>query len=156
MNTLGDLLTIPTGCLIVVLAVMTLLLRRLIEALWPTLSNKTPLTRSQRVWEQFGLPALPAALGTLFCLLVGPSLYPYPAIAATPALSRVLYGFTLGWFSSGGYRGISALLLKKWNVSLPGISDRPPALDDSRLPKSERATLPPPPPSPFPPPKDSP
>lgn len=128
MNKLDDILTLPTACLIVVLAVMTLLVRRLMESVWPTLSGKTPLSRAQRVWEMFALPALPALLGTLFGLLVSPTRYPYPAVATVTTLSRVLYGFTLGWFSSGGYRGISALLQKKWSVSLPGISDPPPPL----------------------------
>jgi hypothetical protein len=120
VNKLDDILTIPTACLIVVLASVTLLVRRLVEALNPSLSTKTPLTRSQRVWEMFVLPALPAFFGTLFGLVVTPTLYPYPAVATVTTLSRVLYGFTLGWFSSGGYRTISAVLQKKWDISLPG------------------------------------
>jgi hypothetical protein len=126
MNKLDDILTVPTACLIVVLAVLTLLIRRLVEALWPTLSNATPVSRAQRVWEMFFLPALPALLGTLFCLVVSPQYYPYPPVASVTRLSLVLYGFALGWFSSGGYRGISAVLKKKWNLSLPGDSDPPP------------------------------
>ena len=126
MNKLDDILTVPTLCLIVCLAVLTLLIRRLAEALWPTLSSTTPLSRAQRVWEMFLLPALPALLGTLFCLIVSPQYYPYPPVASVTHLSLVLYGFTLGWFSSGGYRGISAILKKKWNVSLPGDTDPPP------------------------------
>jgi hypothetical protein len=128
INGLDQILTVPTACLIVVLAVMTLLARKLVEAVWPTLSSTTPLSRAQRVWEMFGLPALPAVLGMLFCLAVPLRSYPYPPVAAVTPLSRVLYGFTLGWFSSGGYRGISALLKRKWNVSLPGDTDPPPPL----------------------------
>lgn len=126
MNKLDDLLTIPTLCLIVVLAVLTLLTRKLAEAIWPVLSKDTPLTAAERVWETFALPAIPAVLGTLFCALIPPSMYPYPAVAVVTPLSRMLYGFSLGWFSSGGYRGISAVLKKKWNVSLPGDTDPPP------------------------------
>jgi hypothetical protein len=129
MNKLDDLLTIPTMCLIVVLAVLTLLLRKLAEAIWPTLSSATPSTVAERVWEEFALPAIPAVLGTLFCALVPPTLYPYPPMVIVTPLSRVLYGFTLGWFSSGGYRGISAVLKKKWNVSLPGDTDPPPRIN---------------------------
>jgi hypothetical protein len=127
MNKLDDVLTIPTACLIIVLAVLTLLVRKLVEALWPTLGTKTPLSRAQRVWEQFALPAIPAVMGTIFCAVIAPTYYPYPAVASVTWLSRVLYGFSLGWFSSGGYRGISAVLKKKWNVSLPGDTDPPPA-----------------------------
>jgi hypothetical protein len=132
MNKLDDLLTIPTLCLIVVLAVLTLLLRKLAEAIWPTLSSSTQLTMAERIWEEFALPATPAVMGTLFCLVVPPSAYPYPTVASVTLLSRVLYGFSLGWFSSGGYRGISALLKKKWNVSLPGDTDPPPKMPAGR------------------------
>jgi hypothetical protein len=128
MNKLDDILTIPTLCLIIVLAVLTLLVRKLAEAVWPVLSDKTPLTMAERVWEEFALPACPAIMGTLFCWLITPIYYPYPAVACVTTLSRVLYGFSLGWFSSGGYRGISAVLKKKWNVSLPGDTDPPPRM----------------------------
>jgi hypothetical protein len=131
MNKLDDLLTIPTLCLIIVLAVITLLLRKLAEAIWPVLSADTPLTRAERVWEEFVLPTIPALMGTLFCWLVPPTAYPYPPVACVTTLSRVLYGFSLGWFSSGGYRGISAVLKKKWNVNLPGDTDPPPRMNGS-------------------------
>lgn len=117
MQKLEDLLTVPTACLIVVLAAMTLLIRRLVEALNPGLSTKTPMTRAQRVWELFALPAIPAFLGTMFGLIITPVLYPYPSVAAVTTVSRVLYGFTLGWFSSGGYRVVVSLLKQKWNFS---------------------------------------
>jgi hypothetical protein len=126
MNKLEDVLTVPTACLIIVLAAVTMLLRKLVEAWYPTLSKTTALSRAQRVWEQFALPAIPAVLGTLFAAFVSPQRYPYPAVASVTWLSRVLYGFSLGWFSSGGYRGISAMLKKKWNVGLPGDTDPPP------------------------------
>jgi hypothetical protein len=129
LNSLDQILTVPTLCLIIVLAVMTLLLRRLAEAVWPVLSSTTPLTTAQRVWEEFVLPTIPAAMGTLFCSFVPMSMYPYPAVASVTTLSRILYGFSLGWFSSGGYRGISAVLKKKWNISLPGDTDPPPRLN---------------------------
>jgi hypothetical protein len=133
MYKLEDVLTLPTGCLVVLLAVVTLLLRRLIEALNPSLSKDTPATRGQRVWEMFCLPALPAALGTLFCSVVPPRMYPYPAVAMVTPLSLATYGFTLGWFSSGGYRAIAALLQRKWNVAIPGGSDPPPPIPAAAL-----------------------
>lgn len=126
MNKLEDLVTLPTGCLIVALAVITLLFRRLMEAAFPTLGVKTPLSRAQRVWEQFVLPATPAALGALFGILVTPAQYPYPAIAVVTPLSRTLYGFALGWFSSDGYRYLLAFVKTKWNISLTGASNPPP------------------------------
>ena len=128
MNSLASTLTLPTACLSVMLAGMTLLIRRLMEALFPTLGTTTPISRAQRVWEQFALPAIPALLGTFFGIVVSPTAYPYPAVAVVTPLSSVLYGFTLGWFSSGGYRVIVALVKKKWNVVLPGASDPPPPL----------------------------
>ncbi len=128
MNSLDQLLTVPSACLIVVLAVLTLLLRRLVESILPALSAATPTTVAQRVWENFVLPAVPALLGTVFCALVGPGLFPYPAVVVVTPLSRILYGFTLGWFSAGGYRYIVSLLKQKWNVSLPGNTDPPPPL----------------------------
>lgn len=131
MNKLDDILTVPTLCLIIVLAVLTLLIRKLAEAIWPTLSTATSPSMAERVWEEFALPATPAVMGTLFCLIVPPSAYPYPAVASVTLLSRVLYGFSLGWFSSGGYRSISALLKKKWNVNLPGDTDPPPRMNGS-------------------------
>ena len=130
MNKLDDLLTIPTACLIIVLAVLTLLIRRLAEAIWPTLSTTTAPSMAERIWEEFALPAVPALMGTLFCWLIPPSMYPYPAVACVTTLSRILYGFSLGWFSSGGYRGISGILKKKWNVSLPGDSEPPPHMNN--------------------------
>ena len=119
MNKLDDLLTIPTACLIVLLAVVTILVRRLVEDIWPTLSSKTPVTVMQRIWENFILPALPAFMGLLFCVIVPPTLFPYPAVAAQTRVSLALYGFSLGWFSSGGYRYIVSVLKKKWNIDPP-------------------------------------
>lgn len=128
MDGLDSIATVPTACLIVVLAVLTLLIRRLAEAIWPTLSTATVLSRAERVWETFALPATPAILGMLFCAIVPPRMYPYPTVAVVTPLSRILYGFSLGWFSSGGYRGISAILKKKWNINLPGDTDPPPPM----------------------------
>ena len=119
MNKLDDTLTLPTVFLIVVLAVVTMLIRRLVEAIWPTLSATTPLSRAQKIWEQLCLPVIPALLGLLFCSLVPPSFYPYPAVATATRLSLSFYGFTLGWFSSGGYRYITSVLKQRWNIDAP-------------------------------------
>lgn len=119
MNKLDDLLTLPTACLIVALAVVTLLVRRFIESMWPTLSVTTPTSRAQRVWENFILPAIPAFLGTVFCSVIPPALYPYPSIATVTRLSLALYGFSLGWFSSGGYSYVVSILKKKWDITAP-------------------------------------
>ena len=134
MNKLDDLLTIPTACLVVLLAVLTILLRRLVEDIWPVLSSKTPVTVTQRIWENFILPALPAVMGLVFCSTVPPALFPYPAVAAQTRISLALYGFSLGWFSSGGYRYVVSVLKKKWNID-PTETPPPP---DSAVPPTQR------------------
>lgn len=119
MHQLDDVLTIPTALLLVAIYIVSFAVRRLVEAIWPELDQKTPVTRAERIWEEFVLPTMPAFLGVVFCLAVPPRLFPYPAVAAATVVSRVLYGLGTGWFASWGYRMIKSVLQKRWNVPFP-------------------------------------
>lgn len=118
MNKLDDVLTPATVFFLLGIYIVSFAIRRLFEALWPTLSSATPVSRASRVWEEFVLPTMPAALGCAFCLLCPPSLFPYPAVVET-SVSRALYGLGTGWFAAWGYRVVKALLQKKWNIPFP-------------------------------------
>ena len=98
--------------------------RRLVESIWPSLSRQPPITRANRIWEEFVLPVLPAYIGALFCLVVSPLLFQYPEVAATSRVSRALYGLCVGWFSAWSYRIVKALIQAKWNVPFPDATWR--------------------------------
>lgn len=128
MNTLDEVLTLPTAFLLLGIYIVAFGVRRFVEALWPTLSTATPTTVAERVWEEFVLPTLPALLGLAFCLLCPSKLFPYPAVVASSWVSKALYGLSTGWFAAWGYRVVKALLQKRWNIAFPDDSTPPPAV----------------------------
>jgi len=126
VNKLDDILTMPTASLLLGIYILSFALRRFFESIWPMLSSKTPTTIYERVWEEFILPTMPALLGLVFCLSCPPRLFPYPAVVAASWVSRALYGLGVGWFAAWGYRVVTSILKKKWNIPFPGDSDPPP------------------------------
>ena len=116
---LEDILSLPTAFLVLGIYITAFIIRRFAEAVWPTLSNKTPVSRAERVWEEAILPSLPAVLGVPFCILVPPKVYAYPAVVAASLPSRALYGMGAGWFSAWGYKVLKFVLQKKWNIPFP-------------------------------------
>ncbi len=136
MPTLDDILTWPTAFLLLGLYVTSFAIRRLCEAIWPTLSDKTPLTRAERVWDEFVLPTLPALLGLVFCLSCPPTLFAYPEVVKATWVSRALYGLGTGWFAAWGYRVIKGVLKQKWNIPFPddSLPPSPPPAGDELVP----------------------
>lgn len=138
---LDGLVTLPTALYALGLYVVSFAVRRLSEALFPTLSAKTPCSSTERVWEGVVLPTLPAVLGALFAALV--KTYPYPeVVSGSPAL-RVLYGLAIGWFAAWEYKVLKFLLKKKWNIPFPDDTVPP-----RRSPDEVEVTLPSDPPVP--------
>ena len=116
---LEDILSLPTLLLVLGIYIVSFLIRRWSEAIWPTLSNKTPMSRAELIWEEAFLPSLPSLLGVLFCWLVPPTVYFYPVVVAASVPSRILYGLGTGWFSAWGYRVFKFIIQKKWNIPFP-------------------------------------
>jgi hypothetical protein len=136
MNRLDDVLTLSTAFLVLGIYITAFALRRLVEALRPDLGDKTPLTRGQRVWEEFVLPTLPPALGLAFCLLCPPALFAYPDVVIGSRVSRGLYGLSVGWFATWGYHVVKALVQKRWNIPFP---DDAPVKEEKPVEAEERA-----------------
>lgn len=125
MNKLDDILTLATVGLLLGIYIVSFVFRRFVEALWPAVSTKTPVTRAQRVWEEVVLPSFPAFLGLVFCLACPSRLFPYPAVVGASWVSRALYGIGTGWFASWGYKVLKFVLQKKWNIPFPDDSNPP-------------------------------
>ena len=126
MDALESILTTSTVLLALAVSIVTMLARRGVELRWPTLTDKTPLTKEQVVWEKLLLPTLPVVLCVAFVLLVKPTLFDYPAAATRSTYARVLYGIGTGWFAEYGYKAVTFFIKKKWNIAAPGDSTPPP------------------------------
>lgn len=129
MAALDDVATSATVGFALVIAIITTMFRRLVELRWPSLSNKTPLTREQRIWEKLVLPSVPVLFAVTFCLFAQPKQFSYPLVAERTLLSRVIYGVVVGWFADFGYRAVVFFLKRKWNIAMPGASDAPGPVD---------------------------
>ena len=117
MDALDTVATVPTIGLSLAIAIATLMTRRAVEFALPSLSKKTAPTREQQFWEKLALPMLPILLCVLFCSLVSPSYFDYPAVALKSTVSRIVYSVLVGWFSTWTYSIVTFLIMKKWNVS---------------------------------------
>ena len=118
MDKITDIVDYSTGFFAIMLVIVAYGVRHLLEAIWPTLSTKTPLSVAQRVWEGVALPLAPALFGALLAPLM--TTYPFPHIVTATGGSRVVYGLVVGWFSSSFYAAVSFFVKKKWNIDIPG------------------------------------
>lgn len=124
----SSLFTIPTFLLAISINVVMLVIRRVVELIWPSLASHTPATLGENIWERLVLPTLPAILGALFCLLVPPAVagafsgFSYPLMVVGTA-SCILYGVVIGFFAGYLYKVFKFLLKKEWNIDLPSSDD---------------------------------
>lgn len=144
MDALATVATIPTIAFALVIAIVVTMFRRLVEIRWPTLSDKTPITKGQMIWEKLILPGVPVIFGVAFCVIASPEYFDYPPIAAKNLLSRVIYGVVIGWFADFGYRAFVFFLKRKWNVEMPGASDAPGPSEEAWKPFKAPSMDPPP------------
>jgi len=126
-----DILNWRTLVFTLAVFIFSLFLRRTLEALFPSLSPKTPLTRAQRVWEEVVLPSTPVLMGIILAVVVKSWLFP-PSIV-TPG-SRAVYGAVCGFFSTWGYRIIKAVVSQKFAVDLDKPMSMNPELPGDKKP----------------------
>ena len=122
-------------CLAVFAATHTV--RKVIEALLPTIRKDTPLTRAQKVWEEFLLPSLPILVGIGLAVLV--KSWPWPPGIVT-ASSRAIAGGVAGFISTWVYRMLKSFLTKKYEVDLDAPMQQP---SMAMLPKQDAPKPPP-------------
>ena len=106
--------------------VISLVLRRTLERLFPTVRKDTPESRAQHIWEEVLLPSMPVFVGVLMALVMRQ--YPYPALL-TGLGSRLTFGAVAGFFCGWTYRIVKALVTKKFGIDVPdplATSERPP------------------------------
>lgn len=106
--------------------VISLVLRRVLERLFPTVRKDTPESRAQHVWEEVLLPSMPVFVGITMSLVI--SSYPYPVLL-TGFGSRAVFGAVSGFFCGWAYRIVKAVVTKKFGVEVPdplSVSERPP------------------------------
>jgi hypothetical protein len=88
---------------------LTLVVRRVMEHIWPRLANKGTW------WSDIVLPSLPYALGVGFAV----TMYKFPGLDKLPtAGTRALYGLVGGALSGLVYRIVKAVAKKKYGVEL--------------------------------------
>lgn len=140
-----SLLTTTTIVFCLAVFICTYFMRKIIEALLPPIRKDTPLTKSQKVWEEYVLPALPIAIGVLLALLV--TSWPWPPGIAGKG-SRAVAGAVYGFVSTWVYRIAYAFVTKKHSVDLTAAMEEP-SLDMVKAKLKEVAgEAPPPPPVP--------
>ncbi len=123
MDKLDDIVSAPTAVFAIMLTVVTFMFRGLVEAVFPTLSSKTPTSVAQRVWEGPVLESTPALLGAALTPLLSTS-FPFPRVVTATTTSCIVYGLVIGWFSSSFYSGVSFFVRKKWNVDIPDLDKK--------------------------------
>lgn len=119
MADLTNILTPAVGLFSLFLVIVSFGVRRLVEAIWPSLSKSTPLTVEERVWEEFVLPFLPCLLGALLARIM--VFYPLPQVATSTPGARIIFGVVTGWFASSTYSSVAFVVKKKWNVDVPPL-----------------------------------
>ncbi len=88
---------------------LTLLVRRVIEHVWPRLTNKGTW------WSDIVLPCLPYALGAGFAIVM----HKFPGLDGLPSWgTRALYGLVGGAMSGLVYRIVKSVAKKKYGVEL--------------------------------------
>jgi hypothetical protein len=120
---MDEILTWQTAFFTIGIFVVSLLVRRLLEAILPTLRKDTPLTKAQLVWENFFLPSIPVFTGVALALIIRS--FPYPKLLESIG-SKILFGAVCGFFSSWSYRIVRSLVGKKYSIELPDTHDMAP------------------------------
>jgi len=124
-----DLLTRSgTYVLALAIAVITLIARRVVETLWPSLKKQadantpgvTYLTMLSRWWNEVILYAIPVVLGALSSLVQSDFLF-----TGIDGGARWMYGAGVGWFSSFLYKGLKKAALGKLNLPDEQDTGRP-------------------------------
>lgn len=138
MDALESVVTVPTLGLSLCIAIFTLLTRRFVEIVFPSLSKKTEPTKEQQFWEKLILPSFPIALGLGFCLLVSPAHFDYPELVLKSAIARSMYGIVTGWFATWTYSIATFLIMRKWNIPSPDGDVKSPrdSLKDIEMPQN--------------------
>lgn len=137
---MDDFFSLPMLFFIVAITAVTWLFRTAVEAVFPSLSAKTPLTTGERIWTKFVLRTIPVILGGAAGLIF--KNYPFPEVIKDSLSGRFFYGLSLGFISPWGYRLVMAIANKRWDVTIP---------DDPRAPyvtEEPNATPPAQPPTP--------
>ncbi len=119
LNDLTGILTPSVGFFSLFLVIVSFGVRRLFEAIWPSLSKSTPMTIQERVWEEFVLPFMPCALGALLSRIM--VFYPLPPVATSTPGARIIFGVVTGWFASSLYSSVAFVVKKKWNIDVPPL-----------------------------------
>lgn len=106
--------------------VAVLIVRKIVEGLFPSLSKLTPPTRGQQLWEGVALPVMPPVFGGVFALFTPELLQP----ALTTLNSQVAFGAVCGFLSTYAYMIVKVVAKRTFGVDEPsgkeGDSVRPP------------------------------
>ena len=116
------ILTWQVGVFALAVFILTHFLRKMLEALFPSIRKDTPLTTWQRVWDLVLLPSLPVFVGVLLGVLV--KTWPWPPGIATPG-ARALLGAVVGFFSTWFYRILKAVIQERFKVDLDAEAKLP-------------------------------
>jgi hypothetical protein len=114
--------------------VFTHFVRRILEAVFPTIRKDTPLSTWQNIWDKVLLPSLPVLVGILMAALA--KSWPWPP-GLVKWTSRAIMGGVLGFFSTWFYMIAKSIIKDKFKVDLdapvviptmvPGKPAAPPA-----------------------------
>lgn len=107
--------------------ILTFIVRRMVEGLFPTLSKHTPPSRAQQIWEETILRILPPLLGLGLSFVMSDMMHPEMS-----AKSRVWFGMVCGFFSTYAYMIVKSVLRKMF----PGLKDPTGREGDSLQPGS--------------------
>lgn len=95
--------------------VAVLVIRKIVEGVFPSLSKLTPPTRGQQLWEGVALPVMPPALGGVFALLTPELLQP----SLTTLHSQVVFGAVCGFLSTYAYMIVKVVAKRTFGVEEP-------------------------------------
>lgn len=117
-----SLVTLPLVFFCLAVFAVTHSLRKAVEALLPAIRKDTPLTRAQKIWEEFLLPSLPIIVGIALGVLV--KSWPWPTGISTGG-ARAIAGCVAGFVSTWVYRILKSFLTKQYKVDLDVPSKEP-------------------------------
>jgi hypothetical protein len=110
--------------------VVTLSIRRIVEAALPHLKEKPYKTTFSRWWNEVILYLIPITLGAMAAVLLrGTSLVPVELVGVRPCL---VYGAVLGSMCSMIYKIMKMLILKKAGVVIPELEAMPPTQPEEK------------------------
>lgn len=133
-----SLITLPFVFFCLAVFFTTHTVRKIVEALLPAIRKDTPLTRSQKVWEEFLLPSLPILVGLVLGVLL--KSWPWP-VGIVGWASRAIAGGVAGFLSTWIYRMVRSFLTKKYDVDLDAPMQAP---SFAMIPKQDPPKDPPP------------